>query len=242
MRGFRKMAAICTGGILMAAMARPVCADGLDLSGADLSGHGAEQSAVAEEFRQDMGERGIFDTGSTDVVTITEDGRYNVQADGLNMIMYPPFGWLCVTQDMAQQLELFTLLYVDPVASATGMVEDNTHFVLVDSGVTRAMEIHTYSDSFSKVIGNSNDLSASDEAVVLNTLRDVSYTGSDASTMTLGENRYYRFVDPSGQAVYYETYVNSVLIQCICFSIDSTPLTSTDLTDFELALADFSIG
>ncbi len=242
MKGLRKLAAICTGGMMLIAMTQSVCAEGLDLSGVDFSEHGAAQNIVAEEFRQDMGERGIFDTGSTDVVTITEDGRYEVQADGLNMNMYPPFGWMCLTQDISQQLELFTLVYNDPLAAATDMVEKNSHFVLINSGVTRGMEIYTYSDALSKIIVNSNDLSVSDETLILDTLQSVSYTGYDAEAMTLGGNRYYKFTDPSGQIACYETYVNSMMIQCVCFSIDSTLLTEADLTDLELALADFSIN
>ena len=121
------------------------------------------------------------------------------------------------------------------------LVQDGTHALLLDSTWNYTCELRLYQDSFGLLIGNSTDLSSTDEAIILNHIKDNCFSDcTEATADTYGSNRFYKFVFAGGTRVLYETYINSVCVDFVIYSYDDTVLGDDICSDVEYMLADFT--
>ncbi len=238
----KKLSLVCTGIVMALVLGQTVLAEGLDLEGVENFEKQVECEVATDNFRENKEERSIFDTGSSDIVMISSDGEYTVLADGLRMTMYPPFGWICVTQDISQQLDTYMSIYKDAMLQAQNLVETNTHFELVDSMITTMVDVVTSIDPIGSLIINSSDLSDADEATVLDMISQNAFPGWEYGTVTLGDSRYYKFVSPEGDQIIYETYVKGTCVDCIITGLNGQAISDEVLSDIEYMLSDFAIS
>ena len=236
----KKLVAAITILSLTLSMGLNAFADGLDLSGVESAPKNTNNSVNSDDFKSGDAEKGIFDLGSTDVVTYS-NGEYSIDTELLDMTVYPPFGWICLTQDLGQQLDLYTALFNDPSAVVQSLIQDGTHALLVDSTFNYTCELRLFEDNIGTLVGNSSDLSETDEAIILEYIKGNGFTDcTEAAADTFGNNRFYKFVFAEGTCVLYETYINSVCVDFYLYSNDGSVLGDDICTDVEYMLADFS--
>ena len=193
-----------------------------------------------ENLRRTDPEKGIFDNGSMDLVTIDSDGLFHVQTHGLSTSFYPGFGWFCFTQDLEAQLEDYLLIYNDPVGAIKDMIERDVHYSLVNSDFTTCIEIAIYEDALGGIVGTLSDLSPSDKAAVSLLLSTSAFPGFEVSEEVLGNETYYCVKAPDGHVVVFETYVKGVCVDVCVYSLSGT-VTDTDLEEARMMLGDFVI-
>ena len=236
----RKLLAAAAALALTLSMGLTAFAEGLDVSGVDAAPKGSDGMISSEDLKSGDAEKGIFDLGSTDVVTCS-NGVYSIATDLISVDVYPPFGWICLTQDLGQQLDLYTSIFKDPTAVVQHMIEGNTHAFLLDSSWNYNCELRLYQDSISALVGNSSSLSSADEAVILEHIKANCFSDcTEATADTYGSNRFYKFVFGGGKDVLDETYVNSVCIDFYIYADDQSVIGDDICTDVEYMLADFS--
>ena len=215
-------------------------ADGLDLSGVEDVQKDSQKTVSSEDLKSSDAEKGIFDLGSTDVVTCF-NGEFSINTGMLKVTIYPPFGWICLTQDLGQQLDLYTTIFNDPTAIVQSLIQDGTHALLFDSTWNYTCELKIFQDSISSLVGNSSGLSSTDEAVILEHIKNNCFNDcTEATAHTFGNNRFYKFVFAGGTSTLYETYVNSVCVDFYVYSNDYSVLGDDICTDVEYMLSDFS--
>ena len=226
------------------AVSVPVSAqEQLDFNSVTIEEHNKKGDNIfsSEDFnKSDESERGIFDIGSTDEVTIAGDGLYDIRSSLLSFQVYPPFGWLCVTQDFALQFDTFNPIYRDPLEAAKEMVADGMHLFLIDYSFEHSIEVYFGEDSIEKIIKNSADLNEEDENMAVSILNKMYFPGSDVSPVSLGSNRFYHFSDSTGVRHAYETYVNGICVDVIVQSIDGTACEKIVLEDVESMLSEMN--
>ena len=236
----KKVVAAITILSLTFSMGMNAFADGLDLSGVEGSSKNIENSVSSDDFKSGDAEKGIFDLGSTDVVSYS-NGEYSIDSELLDVTVLPPFGWLCFTQDLGQQLDLYTALFNDPSAVVQSLIQDGTHALMIDSTFNYTCELRLVEDNIGALVGNSADLSSTDETVILDYIKDACFTDcTEAAAGTYGNNRFYKFVFDGGTCVLYETYINSVCVDFYLYSNDGTAVGDDMCSDVEYMLADFT--
>lgn len=200
-------------------------------------------SDINDLIRDEMPERGVFDVGSSDIVTIADDeSLFTVKNPIISMSITPPFGWICLTQDIGAQLDVYMAVYKDPVLGAEAMVENGVHFTLLNSDISAVAEVKFYDDTLGSIIANSADLTASDEESVISMLSGSVFPGYDIEAVTIGNYRFYRIKNPEKNQCIYETYVNGICIDTVMYSFNDEPLTEYDLADIEYMLSLCEIG
>lgn len=197
----------------------------------------------ADDFNKtDESQRGIFDIGSTDEVTIAGDGLYDIRTSLLSCEVYPPFGWLCVTQDFALQFDTFNTIYQDPLAAAKEMVGEGMHLFMIDYSFDYSVELYFSEDSIGKVIQNSLDLDEEDENTAVSILTRMYFPNREVLPVTLGNYRFYHFPDATGASHVYETYVNGICVDVMVNNIDGSACEETVLEDVESMLSEIKFS
>ena len=236
----RKLFAASAALALTLSMGLNAFAEGIDVSGVDAAQKGTGGMVSSDDLKSDEAEKGIFDLGSTDVVTYS-DGVYTISTSEITVNVYPPFGWYCLTQDLSQQLDLYTAIFKDPTGVVQHMIEGNTHALMLDSSWNYNCELRIYQDSISALVGDSSSLSSVDESIILNHIKENCFSDcTDATADTYGSSRFYKFVFAGGTSVLYETYVNSVCIDFFIYADDNSVIGSDICSDVEYMLGDFS--
>ena len=128
---------------------------------------------------------------SEDVVTVDEEGRYHITANGITCSLLFPFGWYVFTQDFLSQMELYLTVFNDPLAVYTAMMESGQHLLAINSELDGGLtEMYMYQDPMSILIG---DLSAQED-VVKDTILEIyarDNQGAQVERVQLGDHEYF---------------------------------------------------
>ena len=157
-------------------------------------------------LRKDRKEKNIFDLGSKDTLTISEDGYYTVDTGDVVITLLPPFGWNCFTQDLKTQLEAFVDVFTDPVAVVNSLIEEEIHYFIFDYDYRLFVEVKVSKDTLGSIIKDSNLLTDEEEEIVIDLL-ETSYTDVSIVPEDLGGRRFYIMNNEDLSLIVAETYV-----------------------------------
>lgn len=201
-----------------------------------------EASSIDESTLREHSDidRGIFDVGSQDIVTISSDGLFDIDSPALGIQLYPAYGWLVFTQDLGLQFDQYYLTFSDPVGIAKELVNEGKHLFMVDYDFQNAIYIQYSDDALGKVIGNAANLSQDDEATVLKLVSSMYFGGQNVKPVTIGDYRYYSFADTDNGFYVYETYVNGICVDIYLENFYGQAPEDYILEDLESMLSDIS--
>ena len=228
--------------VMVACFAFTANAEGLNLEG--IEAQPKEFDVVgADEIIFENKDKGIFETGSTDIVEIDDSGVFNVKTEKLDTTLYPPFGWVCLTQDVGSQFAEYATLIKDPMSMAQEMVESGTHYTLISPDFHLMTEFRIVEDDYiGAIIDNSSYLTGEDEQTICSYLETNCFSGEKIAAKTIGPHRYYSIVVEEEGAAYmtiYETYVNKCCIDVVTYAVDENGITDEDLEEIEYMLEGF---
>lgn len=107
--------------------------------------------------------KGLFDSGSTDTVTIS-DGTFSIQtADGITLNLNNEEQLIVLTQDFGAQISDFLSMYGENAPNiVTQMVEGGIHMIMYDYWTDTVLLVTVADDVIATIAGDMNNLTDSD--------------------------------------------------------------------------------
>lgn len=202
-------------------------------------------TGIADALKaQESTKAGLSMPTTTDIVTISPDGTYNVMTNGLNISVYPPFGWYVLTQDLAAQYDVYSLLasngiIADPVTSVNEMISNGFHYLMIDPYYGTTVVATVDIDGLSSFVTDSSALTAAEIETVKGLV--ASANAFPTSVFSTGTENFVKYdtrnVDGT---IIYTAYRNG---WCIDFYvIPATYDVETELANVEYMLYDVAIA
>lgn len=188
--------------------------DGASFSAPDLSAYHANEKSI-ESVR-----RGGLTAFTSDIVTIDEEnGVYTVNTDSVGMRVEVPFGYVCITQDIFQQLDVYFSLYKDVSVALQDYIENGVHLNLFDLLTGLDVYVYVEDDPLSALVG---DLAAVPEAYAQRVFAYMAQNWFDDAQYDVRNigSRPYAVVDLREDHGYitYITFAGGKTVQAVCFA------------------------
>lgn len=155
-----------------------------------------------------------------DTVTIDEEkGVFSViTASGTELSVTVPFGVYCITQDVAQQLDVYLNLYADVGAALKTYLDQGIHMDLYDFYAGKSVYICELENPFAAVTGDLNKLSLTNRKQAGDYLSEHRFGNYSAQLKRVGKNAYIAFdLAQDCGFVVYDTIVGGKLIEIYTF-------------------------
>lgn len=152
----------------------------------------------------------------SDTVTIdSETGTYTVvTASGTALSVTVPFGTLCITQDVAAQLDTYLTLFDDVGAALDSYLSQNIHMDIYDIYTGSSTYITECDNPLAALVGQLNTLDRAASRELAHYLSVHCYGSHSAAIKTVGKNVYIAFDLAKDQGfVVYVHIVNGKLIE-----------------------------
>lgn len=202
-------------------------------------------TGIADAIKaQEATKAGLNLPTTTDVVTIGYDGTYNVMTNGLNISVYPPFGWYVLTQDLAAQYDMYAMLansglLADPASAANELITNGYHYLMVDPYYGTTIIVMVDIDGLSSFVTDSSALTSAEIETVKGIV--ASANAFPTSVFSTGTENFVKYDtrDVDGTVI-YTAYRNG---WCIDFYvIPATYDIDAELTNAEYMLCDVAIS
>lgn len=167
------------------------------------------QNAEVLQKSQNALERLLLGGDKADVVTIDEEnGEYSVvTANGLKLEVTVPFGSVCITQDILQQLSLYSSLYTNINSAYEYYISKGIHLNVYNMLTYQDINVSANDDPLAKLVGNMNSLSESDLQYILSYVTMNWYKGSEGKITEINGQVYMEFdLREIGGYYLYETF------------------------------------
>lgn len=153
---------------------------------------------------------------TADTVTIDEENSAFtvVTASGTELSITVPFGAYCITQDIAQQLDIYLSLFADVGTTLKNYVSRGIHMDLYDFYTGKSVYITETSDTFAAMMGNLNKLNRTSRKQVADYMSKYWFDNHPAKLKTVGKNTYIVFdLAQDCGFVMYNTIVEGKLVE-----------------------------
>lgn len=155
-------------------------------------------------------DRLISNLRTTDEVAINdEEGIVSVvTAEGIKLTAEVPFGAVCLTQDLFQQLDLYQALYTDIGRAVENYINKGVHMNIYNFFTNTDAFVSVSAQSIAALVGEANSLTDKEAKYILDYIGKNWYSGTKGELKSLNGIRYFVFdLHKDMGVVFYETFI-----------------------------------
>lgn len=200
-----------------------------------LSG-GSKLDALNEmgvEKSSNIQERLLASLRTTDVVVIDdEEGIVSVvTAEGIKLTAEIPFGTVCLTQDLLQQLDLYQALYSDIGRAVENYINKGEHMNIYNIFTGTDAFVSISAQSIAALVGDANNLTDGEAKYIVDYISRNWYSGTKGEVKTVNGTKYFVFdLYKEKGVIIYETFIGGQNLT-VKFLLDNTePSVMDDVT------------
>ncbi len=200
-----------------------------------LSG-GSKLDALNEmgvEKSSNIQDRLLASLRTTDVVAIDdEEGIVSVvTAEGIKLTAEIPFGTVCLTQDLLQQLDLYQALYSDIGRAVENYISKGEHMNIYNIFTGTDAFVSISAQSIAALVGDANNLTDSEAKYIVDYISRNWYSGTKGEVKTVNGTKYFVFdLYKEKGVIFYETFIGGQNLT-VKFLLDNTePSVKDDVT------------
>lgn len=159
-------------------------------------------------------------TFTTDEVIIdSENSVYTVNTDTISMRVEVPFGFVCITQDISQQLDLYLALYTDAGTALDNYISHGVHLNLYDLLSGLDVNLFVSDNSLAQLVGDLCEVPEAFAQQVFSYVAQNWYDGVSCTLETVGGRPYF-LVDARKEYgfISYITFVGGRETDVICYA------------------------
>lgn len=165
--------------------------------------------AVVEKS-SNIQDRLISTLRTTDEVEVNdEEGIVSVvTSEGIKLTAEVPFGTVCLTQDLFQQLELYQSLYADIGRALENYISKGVHMNIYNFFTNTDAFVAVSAQSIAALVGDANSLTDKEAKYILNYISKNWYAGINGEIKSLNGIRYFVFdLHKDNGVIIYETFI-----------------------------------
>lgn len=200
-----------------------------------LSG-GSKLDALNEmgvEKSSNIQDRLLASLRTTDVVAIDdEEGIVSVvTAEGIKLTAEIPFGTVCLTQDLLQQLDLYQALYSDIGRAVENYINKGEHMNIYNIFTGTDAFVSISAQSIAALVGDANNLTDDEAKYIVDYISRNWYSGTKGEVKTVNGTKYFVFdLYKEKGVIIYETFIGGQNLT-VKFLLDKTaPSVMDDVT------------
>lgn len=154
----------------------------------------------------------LVQSDNPDVVTINEEeGFYRVALNTVTLEVTVPFGCVCITQDVLQQLSLYSSMYSNIGNAYNYYLNRNIHMDIYDIITEQDTMVYVEDNSLAQFLGNISELTDSNLNNILKYVSTNWYSNVPGSVERINGQVYFVFdFREQNGFVLYETFVGGM--------------------------------